>query len=105
MPLCLHISEKKSHLLRIPSLWNDDLMAHHQGAGGEGQDLLLLPVPVPYGFNIRTINPLQAAVPLAHFLAMLLAFTAVNRCSYKFLGVGYSSTRFFCLGWELADTG
>lgn len=44
---------------------------------GEGQDLLLLPVPVPYGFNIRTINPLQAAVPLAHFLSMLLVFTVV----------------------------
>lgn len=42
---------------------------------------------------------------LVQFLAVVLAFTVMNWCYSKILDVSYSSASFFCLGWELADSG
>lgn len=87
---------KNSHLLRVPSLWNGDLMTREHPE--RGQCLLLLPVPVPYGFNIRTINPLQAACHLPIFWQCFWAFTVMNCCHHKILDVGYSTISSVCSG-------
>ena len=67
--------------------------------------LLSRPVPIPDGQSIRTINLLQAAVPLVRFSAVVLAFTAINGCYSKILDTSYNSISCFCLGWELAGSG
>lgn len=57
-----------------------------------------LPVPVPHGRNVRTINLLQAAVSFVQFLATVLAFTVRNWRYSKTLAPSYNSDGFFCLG-------
>lgn len=66
--------------------------------------LLLLPVPVRYGHNIKTINQFQAA-SLVQFSSVVLAFTAMNWSYSKTLDVTYNTVSFFYLRYELADSG